>query len=132
MRGLGTALLIVLPESLRFLKSVPGLYLAIYGLSIILIIRYMPDGIWGFVQDRVRRWLPPLPFAGAPAELALVPAQAATQADGDTTAALEVTGMVKYMICWSRKACLTTVSLANSYTLNVYESDSCSTTCGQK
>ncbi len=46
----------MLPESLRFLKSVPGLYLAIYGLSIILIIRYMPDGIWGFVQHRVRRW----------------------------------------------------------------------------
>src|ERR1039457_811051 len=56
---IGTALLIVLPESLRFLKSVPGLYLAIYGLSIILIIRYMPDGIWGFVQHRVRRWLAP-------------------------------------------------------------------------
>ena len=53
---IGTALLIVLPESLRFLGSVPGLYLAIYGLSIILIIRYMPDGIWGFVQHRVRRW----------------------------------------------------------------------------
>ena len=53
---IGTGLLIVLPESLRFLKSVPGLYLAIYGLSIVLIIRYMPDGIWGFVQDRVRRY----------------------------------------------------------------------------
>ena len=49
----------MLPESLRFLKSVPGLYLAIYGLSIILIIRYMPDGIWGFVQQRIRRWLAP-------------------------------------------------------------------------
>ena len=28
---IGTGLLIVLPESLRFLKSIPGLYLAIYG-----------------------------------------------------------------------------------------------------
>ena len=70
---IGTALLIVLPESLRFMKSVPGLYLAIYGLAIILIIRYMQEGIWGFVQDRVRRWLPPPPFADAPGDLAVAP-----------------------------------------------------------
>src|SRR6185369_1571942 len=69
---IGTALLIVLPESLRFMKSVPGLYLAIYGLAIILIIRYMPDGIWGFVQDRVRRLMPPPPFKQAAADLVLV------------------------------------------------------------
>jgi branched-chain amino acid transport system permease protein len=73
---IGTALLIVLPESLRFLKSVPGLYLAIYGLSIILIIRYMPDGIWGFVQLRIKRWLAAPPFAAPPAELTLAPAHA--------------------------------------------------------
>jgi branched-chain amino acid transport system permease protein len=71
---IGTALLIVLPESLRFLKSVPGLYLAIYGLSIILIIRYMPDGIWGFWQQRVRRWFVPPPFVGASKDLTLAPA----------------------------------------------------------
>ncbi len=47
--AIGTGLLILIPEWLRFLKSVPGLYLAIYGLSVILIIRFMPDGIWGFV-----------------------------------------------------------------------------------
>jgi branched-chain amino acid transport system permease protein len=68
---IGTGLLIVLPESLRFMKSVPGLYLAIYGLAIILIIRYMPDGIWGFVQDRVRRWLAPPPFANPASSLVL-------------------------------------------------------------
>jgi branched-chain amino acid transport system permease protein len=87
---IGTALLIVLPESLRFLKSVPGLYLAIYGLSIILIIRYMPDGIWGFVQHRVRRWFAPPPFAGATAGLTLVPAQA------DAPLALEVLNLSKH------------------------------------
>ncbi len=87
---IGTALLIVLPESLRFLKSVPGLYLAIYGLSIILIIRYMPDGIWGFWQHRVRRWLAPPPFADAPAELVLAPAH------GDAPMALEVQGLCKH------------------------------------
>ena len=47
--AIGTGLLILIPEWLRFLKSVPGLYLAIYGLFVILIIRFMPDGIWGFV-----------------------------------------------------------------------------------
>ena len=54
--AIGTGLLILIPEWLRFLKSVPGLYLAIYGLSVILIIRYMPDGIWGFVNIMTERW----------------------------------------------------------------------------
>jgi branched-chain amino acid transport system permease protein len=89
---IGTALLIALPESLRFMKSVPGLYLAIYGLAIILIIRYMPDGIWGFVQDRVRRLMPPQPFRGAAEELVLVP-------PGEKAApgpALQVEGLAKH------------------------------------
>ncbi|WP_375415352.1 ATP-binding cassette domain-containing protein [uncultured Bradyrhizobium sp.] len=54
--AIGTGLLILIPEWLRFLKSVPGLYLAIYGLFVILIIRYMPDGIWGFVNVATGRW----------------------------------------------------------------------------
>jgi len=87
---IGTALLIVLPESLRFLKSVPGLYLAIYGLSIILIIRYMPDGIWGFVQHRIRRWFAPAPFMAPPAELTLTPAH------DDAPLALEVRSLSKH------------------------------------
>jgi branched-chain amino acid transport system permease protein len=91
---IGTALLIVLPESLRFLKSVPGLYLAIYGLSIILIIRYMPDGIWGFVQHRVRRWFAPRPFADAAPELTL--ASAHETAVADAPMALEVVGLSKH------------------------------------
>ena len=53
---IGTGLLILIPEWLRFLKSVPGLYLAIYGLFVILIIRFMPDGIWGFVAAAFERW----------------------------------------------------------------------------
>ncbi|MEO9100983.1 MAG: branched-chain amino acid ABC transporter ATP-binding protein/permease, partial [Burkholderiaceae bacterium] len=87
---IGTALLIVLPESLRFLKSIPGLYLAIYGLAIILIVRYMPDGIWGFVQQGIRRLLAPLPFVDAPAPLRLAPT-----GDG-ATAALEVQALSKH------------------------------------
>jgi branched-chain amino acid transport system permease protein len=51
---IGTGLLILIPEWLRFLKSIPGLYLAIYGLAVILIVVFMPDGIWGFVIRRVR------------------------------------------------------------------------------
>jgi branched-chain amino acid transport system permease protein len=64
---IGTGLLILIPEWLRFLKSIPGLYLAIYGLAVILIVVFMPDGIWGFVTARLRRlWhrasaLPTLP-----------------------------------------------------------------------
>jgi branched-chain amino acid transport system permease protein len=89
---IGTGLLIVLPESLRFMKSIPGLYLAIYGLAIILIIRFMPDGIWGFVQHRVRRLLAPPPFTGAAGELTL----AASRVAADAPAALEVVHLSKH------------------------------------
>ncbi|EJN07457.1 ABC-type branched-chain amino acid transport system, ATPase component [Bradyrhizobium sp. YR681] len=88
--AIGTGLLILIPEWLRFLKSVPGLYLAIYGLFVILIIRFMPDGIWGFVADAFTRWRAKLaapPVAGA---LQLKPAMTG----GDTV--LEVTGLSKY------------------------------------
>ena len=51
--AIGTGLLILIPEWLRFLKSIPGLYLAIYGLAVILIVVFMPDGIWGFVVASV-------------------------------------------------------------------------------
>ena len=88
--AIGTGLLILIPEWLRFLKSVPGLYLAIYGLFVILIIRFMPDGIWGFVADAFARWrakLPAPPVAGA---LHLKPAMTG----GDIV--LEVTGLSKH------------------------------------
>jgi branched-chain amino acid transport system permease protein len=90
---IGTALLIVLPESLRFLKSVPGLYLAIYGLAIILIIRYMQDGIWGFLQHRVRRWLAPPPLTGAAIDLVVAPAPPAS---AQQPPALEVRNLSKH------------------------------------
>jgi branched-chain amino acid transport system permease protein len=71
--ALGTGLLILIPEWLRFLKSVPGLYLAIYGGAVILIVIFMPDGIWGFVGRLFARTpraptLPVEPLVLAPAD----------------------------------------------------------------
>jgi branched-chain amino acid transport system permease protein len=71
--AIGTGLLILIPEWLRFLKSVPGLYLAIYGLAVILIVAFMPDGIWGFLSRHLSRLnRRPTPSAG-PQQLLLQP-----------------------------------------------------------
>jgi len=88
--AIGTGLLILIPEWLRFLKSVPGLYLAIYGLSVILIIRYMPDGIWGFFNLATGRWRAKAKLRGAGPALRLAPAAVA----GDNV--LEVKGLSKH------------------------------------
>jgi branched-chain amino acid transport system permease protein len=88
--AIGTGLLILIPEWLRFLKSIPGLYLAIYGLSVILIIRFMPDGIWGFIGTALDRWRSRTKAPPAAAPLQLKPATVG----GDTV--LEVVGLSKY------------------------------------
>ena len=44
---IGTALLVMLPEWLRFLQRV---YLAVYGAAVILIMVFLPDGLWGLAQ----------------------------------------------------------------------------------
>jgi len=56
---LGTTLLILLPEwlkemppALQFIKDV---YLAIYGLAVILIMVFMPEGIWGLLKGTWQR-----------------------------------------------------------------------------
>ena len=49
---LGTGLLILLPEWLRFLKEI---YLAAYGLAVILIMVFLPTGIWGLISSRVAK-----------------------------------------------------------------------------
>jgi branched-chain amino acid transport system permease protein len=72
--AIGTGLLILIPEWLRFLKSIPGLYLAIYGLFVILIIRFMPDGIWGFVATAFERWRARIKVPPAAKNLLLKPA----------------------------------------------------------
>ena len=88
--AIGTGLLILIPEWLRFLKTVPGLYLAIYGLFVILIVRFMPDGIWGFVQEMITKWRAKAPPHVASPALQLVPAKTG----GDMV--LEVTGLSKH------------------------------------
>jgi branched-chain amino acid transport system permease protein len=88
--AIGTGLLILIPEWLRFLKSVPGLYLAIYGLSVILIIRFMPDGIWGFVNAATQRWRAKAKVHAVGPPLKLAPATVG----GDIV--LQVEGLSKY------------------------------------
>lgn len=53
--ALGTGLLILLPEWLRFLKVV---YLAVYGAAVILIMVFLPDGLWGIVTSVRKRLFP--------------------------------------------------------------------------
>ena len=85
--AIGTGLLILIPEWLRFLKSVPGLYLAVYGVAVILIVMFMPDGIWGYVSClfRSRERAPSRP----PEPLALRPV------NSGAPIALEVRGLSK-------------------------------------
>jgi len=79
---IGTALLVLLPEWLRFLRQ---FYLAVYGLAVILIMVFMPAGIWGFLAGlRPRRVAMPQPGG-------LVLGRAA--GDG---ALLEVVGLAKH------------------------------------
>ncbi len=87
---IGTALLILIPEWLRFLKEIPGLYLAIYGLAVILIVVFMPDGIWGFLGDQVRRLRRRRPAPLPAAELTLV------QDEASAAPMLEVSGLAKH------------------------------------
>jgi branched-chain amino acid transport system permease protein len=66
---LGTGLLIVMPEWLRFLKEI---YMAVYGIAVILIMVFMPEGIWGLLkrewQRRFRRESAPI-VAAKPLDL---------------------------------------------------------------
>ncbi len=64
--ALGTTLLILLPEwlkemppSLQFIKDV---YLAIYGLAVILIMVFMPEGIWGLLRNNWKKFRTTVPI----------------------------------------------------------------------
>ena len=64
--ALGTVLIVLLPEWLRFLRS---LYLAVYGLGVILIMVFMPEGIWGLLRKAWQRVRTPVAphITGVPA-----------------------------------------------------------------
>ncbi len=63
---LGAVLLTFLPEWLRDLKSV---YLVVYGAVIILVIVFMPEGLWGYARLLGRRFIRPRPLPAAPRAL---------------------------------------------------------------
>lgn len=50
-----------LPESLRFIKDV---YLAVYGIGVILIMVFLPEGIWGLIKAARARFAKPAVAAG--------------------------------------------------------------------
>ena len=83
---LGTALLVMLPEWLRFLRQV---YLAVYGAAVILIMVFLPDGLWGFVAARLRR-----PGRGITGDVANLPLLSRTASAGGEV--LRVTGLAKH------------------------------------
>jgi branched-chain amino acid transport system permease protein len=93
--ALGTTLLILLPEwlkempaSLQFIKDV---YLAIYGLAVILIMVFMPEGIWGLLRKSWNRFK-----AGVPVDTAGVAPLDLDIAVTETTPLLKLEGMEKF------------------------------------
>jgi branched-chain amino acid transport system permease protein len=86
----GTGLLIMLPEWLRFLKII---YLAVYGGAVILIMVFMPDGIFGYLTVLWRRLRP----AAASDTAGLAPLRLSQQAasEGPRTL-LKVTELTKH------------------------------------
>ena len=66
--AVGTVLLILLPEWLRFLKEI---YMAAYGVAVILIMVFMPEGIWGLAKrgwQRIRTPVKVMPVVIKPLE----------------------------------------------------------------
>ncbi len=82
----GTALLVMLPEWLRFLQRI---YLAVYGAAVILIMVFLPNGLWGLAARYARR---PRSILGEVAPLPLL-----SQTAGATEeVVLQVKGLAKY------------------------------------
>ncbi len=93
--ALGTTLLILLPEwlkemppSLQFIKDV---YLAIYGLAVILIMVFMPEGIWGLLRNGWKKFT-----TAEPVDTSGIEALNLDIAVTETTPLLKLEGMQKF------------------------------------
>jgi branched-chain amino acid transport system permease protein len=93
--ALGTTLLILLPEwlkemppSLQFIKDV---YLAIYGLAVILIMVFMPEGIWGLLRNGWKKFT-----RAVPVDTSGIKALNLDIAVTETTPLLKLEGMQKF------------------------------------
>jgi branched-chain amino acid transport system permease protein len=93
--ALGTTLLILLPEwlkemppSLQFIKDV---YLVIYGLAVILIMVFMPEGIWGLLRNGWRKFT-----STGPVDTSGIEALNLDIAVTETTPLLKLEGMQKF------------------------------------
>ncbi len=84
---LGTVLLVILPEWLRFLRQV---YLAVYGAAVIAIMIFLPHGLWGLLRKRL--FTRPAAEHGAALPLPML-AQQGAAASGTV---LEVRGLAKH------------------------------------
>ena len=83
---IGTGLLVILPEWLRGLRQY---YLAVYGAAVILIMVFLPDGLWGLTR-RLRR---PAPVgSGAVTPLPLLSQRGAETAE----VAMAIEGLAKH------------------------------------
>ncbi len=85
---IGTSLLIILPEWLRFLKQI---YLAVYGASVILLMVFLPEGLWGISLQRARRRARPIE-----GEVAPLPLLAATNNGDSSEVLLKTEGLSKH------------------------------------
>jgi branched-chain amino acid transport system permease protein len=88
---LGTGLLILLPEWLRFLKV---LYLEVYGAAVILIMVFMPDGISGYLMALSRNLCQERPVD--PRRVAPLPSLTRATAQEDGSIILSVRGLSKH------------------------------------
>jgi branched-chain amino acid transport system permease protein len=84
---LGTGLLVMLPEWLRFLRQI---YIAVYGGAVILIMVFLPDGLWGFAATKLRR-----ADRGVAGDVAPLPLLAQTGVASDEVV-LRIEGLAKH------------------------------------
>lgn len=84
---LGTVLLVLLPEWLRFLRQA---YLAVYGAAVIAIMIFLPRGVWGFITDR---FFHEKPIEGSP--VTPLPLLART-GSASTEVVLQISGLAKH------------------------------------